>query len=437
VRELASLVVQRPNDSAARLGLVSRGTDAEGTPVTFGIIQRYVIGEVARAFALALLTMTIIFVLFMVMAEASKLGLSPRDIATLIPYVIPGTFPYTVPVSVLFAVTVVYGRLASDNEIIAVKTAGLSAWTMLWPSVLLGGVLTGILYFMSGDTIPKANHSARMAIFKNFEEMFYKTLKKDRELNSPKLPFQIKVRDVDISTKTMWMATFKHRAKGGAANTPDMIVQARKARIFFDMDEGVARVYLDGAEISSGGKHDDVALINDNILKMDLPDKSNPDLDKRIQEWTTVEMVAQQAQFRRLRARERKRQAMGAALAIASGRLQQIKWKEVQTAFTDHGYWGRKLSEFETEKQLRVAQSFGSLMFVILGAPVGILFARRDFLSAFISCFVPIIIVYYPLMLLGVNVGKEDILNPTLALWSGNLVLAVLAGFVLPPVFKH
>ena len=47
----------------------------------------------------------------------------------LVPYVIPSTLPYTIPVSLLFAATVVYGRLAGDNEIIAIKTAGLSVWT--------------------------------------------------------------------------------------------------------------------------------------------------------------------------------------------------------------------------------------------------------------------------------------------------------------------
>ena len=89
-----------------------------------GILQRYVIGEVVRSFGLALLTMTAIFVLFMVAAQARDIGLSPGDIAHLVPYVIPSTLPYTIPVSLLFAATVVYGRLAGDNEIIAVKTAG-------------------------------------------------------------------------------------------------------------------------------------------------------------------------------------------------------------------------------------------------------------------------------------------------------------------------
>ena len=99
------------------------------------------IGEVTRSFGLALLTMTAIFVLFMVAAQARDIGLSPNDIIHLVPYVIPSTLPYTIPVSLLFAATVVYGRLAGDNEIIAIKTAGLSVWTVLIPILTMAGGL--------------------------------------------------------------------------------------------------------------------------------------------------------------------------------------------------------------------------------------------------------------------------------------------------------
>jgi lipopolysaccharide export system permease protein len=411
--------------------------------VSFGILQRYVLGEVIRACALALLTMTIIFVLFMVMAEAAKLGLSPRDIVTLIPYVIPGTLAYTAPVSLLFAVSVVYGRLASDNEIIAVKTAGLSAWTMIWPSVLMGTILSIALCYFSQDAIPRANHLAKLVIFRNFEEAFYKWLKMEREFNNPEWPFQIKVRDVDLDTKVMQVATFKHRNKKDVGPPFDMIVQARRARIKFDMEKGVAHVYLDGANIttpSSGTKQGDYIMINDRELDIDIPDKDNKGYEKKTQEWTTAEMVQEQAKFRRLIARERKKQAMDAALKIASGRIigrAGVNWTGVQRAFIDYGFWTSKINEYETEKQLRVAQSFGSLMFVILGAPVGIIFARRDFLSAFITCFVPIMLLYYPLMLLGVNLGKDDLINPIYALWGSNMLLFVLSWFAIPPVIKH
>lgn len=407
--------------------------------MTFGILQRYVAGEVVRAFLMALTTMTIIFVLFMVMAEAAKMGLSPRDIMTLVPYVIPGTLPYTVPVSMLFAVTVVYGRLASDNEVIAVKTAGLSAMTILWPSMAMGAALSGSLLSLANDAIPRANSQAKAAIFKNFEDNFYKWLKLEGEFNNPEWPFLIKVQDVDLETRTMHTALFKHRnKKAGGSGSFDLVVSARTAKIRFDMEKNEALVYLDGSNISGDSKSGDVFLINDKTLVMQMPDRAGKaGLEKRIQEYTRGELIKEQAGLLGLIARERKRQAVGAALSVASGRLDRVDWSHVQKAFIDYGHWGQKYREYETEKQLRIAQSFGSLIFVILGAPVGILFAKRDFLSAFISCFMPIILLYYPLMLLGVNLGKEGVLNPVLALWSGNILLALLAGFVLPPVRRH
>jgi len=408
--------------------------------VTFGILQRYVIGEVLRAFALALLAMTAIFVLFMVMAEATKLGLSPADILNLVPFVIPSTLPFTVPVSMLFAVTVVYGRLASDNEVIAVKTAGVSAMAILWPTIFVGLALSGSLLFFSGRAIPSSTHQAKLAIFKNFEDAFYKVLKMEREFANPGWPFLIKVRDVDIETKTMYDATFKHRSKNGGSLTFDAIVQAKTAVIKFDMEAGKARVYLEGATISGGSKSEDVFLINGKEFDIDMPDRSNKGFKKSIQEWTTPELVAEQAKLRVLLSGERKRQAVSTALSFGSGRLfgrNGLDWFHVQESAANHSYWNRQLNEYETEKQFRVAQSFGSLIFVVLGAPVGILFAKRDFLSAFISCFVPIILVYYPMMLLGVNLGKEGVLDPTAALWGGNVLLFTLAMFVFPPVIRH
>src|SRR5262249_44033042 len=109
--------------------------------------------------------MTSIFVLFMVAAQARDIGLAPEDIAHLVPYVIPSTLPYTIPVSLLFAATVVYGRLAGDNEIIAVKSAGLSVWIVLWPTVFLALSLCFWLLYASAGWIPRSTHNAKVVLF--------------------------------------------------------------------------------------------------------------------------------------------------------------------------------------------------------------------------------------------------------------------------------
>jgi lipopolysaccharide export system permease protein len=402
-------------------------------------LQRYVISEILRSFSLALLTMTAIFVLFMVAAQARDIGLSPSDIAHLVPYVIPSTLPYTVPVSLLFSVTVVYGRLAGDNEIIAVKTAGRGVMTVLWPTLCFAAISSAVLLYLSGGWIPSCTHAAKMVLFKDIEDTFHKLLKRDREFNHPKWPFMIKVREVEDGT--MIDATFLHKSKD--ANEYDAVIQARRATLRFDLPARLARVFLVEAEMQDV-PHDDVFLINNNTLEIPIPADSQFNMEKKVQEFTNAEIDADLVYSKRHLELDRRKEAMRAGFAFASGRLERINWGDIQQAFIQHSAWISRCNERETEKQLRISMAFGSLLFVILGAPIGILFAKRDFLSAFITCFVPIIIVYYPLMLFGQNTSKEGLLvpimgsfSPIVSLWIGNVLLAVMAGFVLPPVMKH
>jgi lipopolysaccharide export system permease protein len=397
-----------------------------------------------RAFFLALLTITAVVVLFMVMAEVMRAGLAPLDILRLIPFLIPSSLPYTMPVALLFAVTVVYGRLAADNEVIAVKTAGLSALTLLKPSFFLGLALSVVLSRASMEEIPVATHQAKKIIFSNIEDYFYRVLKKEREFDTPKWPFYIKVKDVE--GRKMIKPYFKHRAGGpenripGAPENPnqfDLKVKADSATVAWDLDHNVVRVFLVNAETTGATDHPDFIFLENDVLEIPIPETSRFSLDPRSQELTLTQMVARQQELKKLLGNERKRQVIAAAMWIGSGRINRVDWQHFQAAFRDYLHWEREYNELETEKQMRIAMAWGGLFFVLVGAPVGIRFARRDFLSAFICCFVPIIIIYYPLTLAGVNLGKEGLVSPGFALWGGNLILALLAGLVLRRVMKN
>jgi lipopolysaccharide export system permease protein len=414
-------------------GRLAASKDADTGAVALGILQRYVMFEVIRAFSLALLTMTAIFVLFMVAAQARDIGLSPQDIVELVPYVIPSTLPYTIPVSLLFAVTVVYGRLAGDNEIIAVKTAGVSVMRILWPTYHLAIALSLLLLYLSGSWIPQCTHLAKMVLFKDLEDTFYKWLKKDHEFNNPRWPFLIKVKDV--KEKVMIDPTFKHRST--VPDHFDLVIQAKSAVLHIDLNAKLVRIYFDHAEIQHNDHDADVFLINDRMVVMPIPADSQFNVEKKIQEYTNSDLREETREQNRLIATERLKRAIDSAFKFGMGRGEQINWIDVRDAFVDHGYYKRRVNELETEWWLRLSMACGSLMFVILGAPVGIRFARRDFLSAFITCFLPIITVYYPLMLVGQNMSKENLLAPYYSLWIGNVILAVMAGLVLPPVIRH
>ena len=203
-------------------------------------------------------------------------------------------------------------------------------------------------------------------------------------------------------------------------------------------------VDLDGAECYGG---ENIVHIT-NGTRMDFPFKSVK-REPMLQEMTRAELVDKQRLRERQIRDERQRQAIAAGLWIASDRMEAnripgfkwppggVNWPEIQAAYTDYAFWKHNLCELETEKQMRDAMALGSFFFVLLGAPVGIRFAKRDFLSAFITCFVPIILAYYPLTMLGMNLGKDGNVTPYVV-YAGNVVLLALALlWALPPVLKH
>lgn len=400
-----------------------------------GILPRYVIGQVAKAFCLALLTMTIVFVLIMVFAEASKQGLTPQDIGKLVPFIIPSTLPYTVPVSLLFAVSVVYGRLAGDNEVVAVKASGQSVLLVLVPSIVMAGLLSGSLYLLNTEAIPRCNRAIKDMLYRNFEDFFFKKLKKSKEFNDVRFPYFISVKDVEGDV--LIGPTFMHRIKDpNGPITYDAVAFANRARVDFDMKARVVRMTVDKAEFLKGGPSAQFIFLNDHTLELPLPLEGND--EPKVQELTTPELDARyRKRIRQLRT-EKSKQIVAAGLWIASGQIGRVNWPELRDTIVDHQYWQTDAFALDTEKHARVSLALAAFFFVMLGAPVGIRFAKRDFLSAFITCFMPIILLYYPLTLLGMNLGKEGQISPAIALALGNVVLGTLAGvFALPPVLKH
>ena len=230
-------------------------------------------------------------------------------------------------------------------------------------------------------------------------------------------------------------ATFKHKVKG--TNEYDAVIQAREAELHFDLKTKVVRIFLEKSEIQHFDRDADVILINNDILEIPIPPDSQIGTEKKLQEFSNAEIVTELAKNRNLIATVRKRESIKTGFAFASGRVESINWTEINSAYRDHAEWTRKCDELETEWHLRISMGIGSLLFVFLGAPVGILFAKRDFLSAFMTCFLPIIGLYYPLMLFGTNLSKEGLLAPLYSLWIGNVLMALLAGLVLPSVVKH
>ena len=85
----------------------------------------------------------------------------------------------------------------------------------------------------------------------------------------------------------------------------------------------------------------------------------------------------------------------------------------------------------------RIALSFASFFFALIGAPLGIYFRRGGRMMAFFISFLIVLIVYYPMLLLGEAVATDGRIPPPAGAWLGNAMVAGIGLILLIRVFRE
>jgi lipopolysaccharide export LptBFGC system permease protein LptF len=103
-------------------------------------LERYVLGELLRTFAIALVALTFVFFLgttFRLMKDE----LTYWQILKTLPFALPYTLPHSLPLAFLVSVTLTYGRLVADREVLALESTGVAPRALLPPAIGIGLVL--------------------------------------------------------------------------------------------------------------------------------------------------------------------------------------------------------------------------------------------------------------------------------------------------------
>jgi lipopolysaccharide export system permease protein len=83
----------------------------------------------------------------------------------------------------------------------------------------------------------------------------------------------------------------------------------------------------------------------------------------------------------------------------------------------------RLIRNVEAEYYMRPALAVGCFVFALIGCPVGIWATRADYLSRFVICFLPTVLVYYPLLFAGSNLGKDAKIPLGLGCWLSDIAI--------------
>ncbi len=377
-------------------------------------------------FALSLLAMTLVISLVIVGQELISKDLSYFAVAKLMPYIFLIALQFSVPATILFSVCCVYGRISADNEIIALKSAGISPMCIFRPAVALGTLLSIPSVWLNDMAVSWAKPAMQHVILRSLEEIIYRGLSSKKAYNSER-GFAIHVQEV----KDRWLIKPKIWMQND--NGLKTIV-AEAAKISIDRTDDKMVIELIDAFIDDGQnkiRHPGSLLMD---MRLDFASKNGSNSISPSQ-YSIGQIPGELSRRHGLNNRRREKLATRFSIALASGRYIALNDATSQTLRAEVAETEKTLSRLKTEPMRRWAMGFSCLAFVWIGVPMAVLIRSADYWWTFGVCFVPILLIYYPIYGLTLEFSKDGTW-PAFSLWLGNVTLALIGTWLMRKVVQ-
>ncbi|MDP8235198.1 MAG: LptF/LptG family permease [Candidatus Erginobacter occultus] len=127
------------------------------------ILHRYILFSVTGTFLITLLVLIGILCLgnLLKIADLILRGMNPVLILKFFGFLVISLLEYAIPMGILTAAILVFGRLSADNEITGMRACGIGLRGIISPVIFLGLVLTLICLYLQNTAIPNYGFATR------------------------------------------------------------------------------------------------------------------------------------------------------------------------------------------------------------------------------------------------------------------------------------
>ena len=125
-------------------------------------LDRYLIAEILGPLVLGFLVYSFLLLMQYLFDSAEMIiqrGLPAATVGKLLLLVLPSTVVLTIPMSLLFGILIAVGRLASDSELVAMRSGGVSLLSLYRPILLISAVFAAFNAYLMVDLLPRGNHA--------------------------------------------------------------------------------------------------------------------------------------------------------------------------------------------------------------------------------------------------------------------------------------
>lgn len=142
-------------------------------------LKVYIAKDLVKATVLATAVLTLVLTVIAIIEPLREKGISSNQALQIFGYSTLLMLSLTLPMAALFAATIVYGRFAQDNELMACSASGISTLTLMKPAFWLAAVVSIITLVLNMYVAPSVVYYLKRSAKQNIQQLVYHKLLSD------------------------------------------------------------------------------------------------------------------------------------------------------------------------------------------------------------------------------------------------------------------
>lgn len=418
---------------------------------------------------------TVLFLQFLIRAIDRFLG-KGLDVFTILEYLylnLAWIIALSVPMSLLISSVMTYGRMSQENEITALKSAGVNLFSIIKPALWFGSIVGFLLCLFNNFILPDMNYNARLLARDIYQKKPELTIEPGYFIDMiPQYTMIVKeldgnqFKDVKIFSKnttseqtTIYADTGSLESKNGiiTVNLQDGEIHEidlenydhyRKIKfsthqIMISMDDLLLN------RTSEANRTDREMRVPAMIEKIEQNKISINQVKKRIENvkkdigidsdtnMSLADIISQiellkNDSYPKIDEERDYNKDIAKSDYEEKERIRSLNnnVRQFQNEFTLIDNYEKNNNKFLVEIHKKFTLAFACILFTLVGAPLGIL-VRKGGMTIASSLSIAFFLIYYILLIWGEQLADRALIDPIIGSWMPNIILFIVGMIIL------
>jgi len=379
----------------------------------------------------------------------------------------------SVPMSLLISSVMTYGRMSQENEITALKSAGVNLFSIIKPALWFGGVVGFLLCLFNNFILPDMNYSARLLARDIYQKKPELTIEPGYFVDMiPQYTMIVKelegnqFKDVKIFSKNTQSEQRTIYAETGSLESKDGVITVNLQN--GEIHEIDLENYDHYRKIKFGTHQ--IIISMDDLLLNRTSESNRTDREMRVpamiekiqQNKVSIEQIKKRIEVVKNDLGIETNTDMSLANIIAEiellkndaapnieetrdynndipvGEYEQKEKirslnnnaRQFQNEFTLIENYEKNNNKFLVEIHKKFTLAVACILFTLVGAPLGIL-VKRGGITIASALSIAFFLIYYILLIWGEQLADRALLDPAVGSWMPNIILLIVGIIIL------